>query len=105
MNLADLATETDHVRSTIVAYLQDLLSLGVDGFRIDAAKHMAPSDVAAIVADLPEGTGIAQEVIRGSGEPITAEQYVGNGQVYEFAWGKDLQGILAASPELALEPR
>ena len=28
------------------AYLEDLLSLGVAGFRIDAAKHMAASDVA-----------------------------------------------------------
>ena len=27
-------------------YLEDLLSLGVDGFRIDAAKHMAAADVA-----------------------------------------------------------
>ena len=44
VNLADLATETDHVRSTITAYLQDLRrASGVDGFRIDAAKHMAPA--------------------------------------------------------------
>ncbi|WP_421741119.1 alpha-amylase [Cellulomonas sp.] len=103
VNLADLATETDRVRSTIVAYLQDLLSLGVDGFRIDAAKHMPAQDVAAIVAGLPEGTGIAQEVIRGSGEPITPEQYLGNGLVYEFAWGKDVQGVLASSPERVLD--
>ncbi|WP_456845482.1 alpha-amylase [Cellulomonas sp. P5_C6] len=103
VNLADLATETDHVRSTIVAYLQDLVSLGVDGFRIDAAKHMPPADIAAIVAQLPEGTGIAQEVIRGGGEPITPEQYTGNGKVYEFAWGKDVQGVLAGSPRLALD--
>ena len=102
-NLADLATETEHVRSTITAYLEDLLSLGVDGFRIDAAKHMPPEDIAAIVAGLPEGTGIAQEVIRGSGEPITPEQYLGNGQVYEFAYGKELQGVLAGSPGLALD--
>ncbi|KRD45775.1 alpha-amlyase [Cellulomonas sp. Root930] len=103
VNLADLATETDRVRSTIVAYLQDLLSLGVDGFRIDAAKHLPAQDVAAIVAGLPEGTGIAQEVIRGSGEPITPEQYLANGRVYEFAWGKDVQGVLASSPERVLD--
>ncbi|GEK19554.1 alpha-amylase [Cellulomonas xylanilytica] len=103
VNLADLATETERVRSTITAYLEDLLSLGVDGFRIDAAKHMPAEDVAAIVADLPEGTGIAQEVIRGSGEPITPEDYLGNGQVYEFAYGKELQGVLASSPGRALE--
>ncbi|WP_421734181.1 alpha-amylase [Cellulomonas sp.] len=103
VNLADLATETDHVRATITAYLEDLLSLGVDGFRVDAAKHMPSEDIAAIVAGLPEGTGIAQEVIRGSGEPITPEQYLANGRVYEFAWGKDVQGVLASLPERVLD--
>jgi len=103
VNLADLATETEHVRSTTTAYLEDLLSLGIDGFRIDAAKHMPPEDIAAIVAELPEGTGIAQEVIRGSGEPITPDQYLGNGQVYEFAYGKELQSVLAGSPGRALD--
>ena len=103
VNLADLATETDHVRSTITAYLEDLLSLGIDGFRIDAAKHMDPEDIGAIVAGLPEGTGIAQEVIRGSGEPVTPEQYLGNGQVFEFAYGKELQGVLPGAPRLALD--
>ncbi len=103
VNLADLATETPHVRETITAYLTDLLSLGVDGFRIDAAKHMPPADVAAIVAGLPKGTGIVQEVIRGAGEPITPEQYAANGTVFEFAWGRDVQGVLAGSPDLALD--
>ena len=28
-----------HVQSTLGAYLQDLCSLGVEGFRVDAAKH------------------------------------------------------------------
>jgi alpha-amylase len=103
VNLADLATETDHVRSTLAAYLDDLLSLGVDGFRIDAAKHIAADDIAEVVAGLPDGTGIAQEVIRGSGEPVTPEQYLGNGQVYEFAYGRELRGVLAGSPRLALD--
>lgn len=94
VNLADLATERPEVRATIVAYLEDLLSLGVDGFRIDAAKHMAASDVEAIVAALPEGTRIVSEVIRGSGEPVTPEQYTGAGDVLEFAWSKDVTGMV-----------
>lgn len=49
VNLADLATGTPHVQETIGAYLADLAELGVDGLRIDAAKHMAPEDIAAIV--------------------------------------------------------
>jgi len=64
---------------------------------------MAPEDIAAIVTGLPAGTGIAQEVIRGGGEPITPEQYLGNGQVFEFAYGRELQGVLAGSPRLALD--
>jgi alpha-amylase len=96
-NLADLATETAHVRATVAAYLGDLASLGVDGFRIDAAKHMAPADIAAMTAGLPAGTRIIQEVIRGSGEPITPEQYLGNGDVFEFSWGKDVAGMLAGT--------
>lgn len=102
LDLADLDTGSAHVRATIVAYLEDLLSLGVDGFRIDAAKHMAAGDVAAIVGALPAGTGIAQEVIRGSNEPIQPEDYLAAGQVYEFTYGKELKGVLAGSPRLAL---
>ena len=34
-----LATENDHVRSRLAEYGNDLLSLGADGLRIDAAKR------------------------------------------------------------------
>ena len=94
LNLADLATGTEHVRDTVVAYLQDLLSLGVAGFRIDAAKHVAASDVAAIVAELPEGTRILQEVIGAAGEPVQPADYVSSGQVFDFAYGRELAGYV-----------
>ncbi|WP_336722728.1 alpha-amylase family protein [Cellulosimicrobium cellulans] len=94
VNLADLATGSERVREAQRAYLDDLLSLGVDGFRIDAAKHVPPEDVAAIVAGLPEGTRVLQEVIRDGDQPVKPEQYTAAGQVYEFAYGKDLVGIL-----------
>lgn len=97
VNLADLATGTEHVRDTLKAYLADLVSLGVAGIRVDAAKHMPPADVAAIVADLPDGAVVWQEVIRGGGEPVTPEQYVGNGQVFEFGYGRELVGLLGGS--------
>lgn len=54
VNLADLDTSSEHVRAVLRAYLADLVSLGVDGFRIDAAKHMAPEDVGAIISELPD---------------------------------------------------
>lgn len=105
LNLADLDTSSPQVRETIVAYLEDLLALGVAGFRIDAAKHMAAEDVEAIVAQLPEGTLVWQEVIRGAGEPIQPEDYLEAGDVYEFAYGEILKdmglGSLGLFEELA----
>lgn len=62
--------------------------------RIDAAKHMVPEDIAAILEPLPDDVEIIQEIIRGAGEPIVPEQYTGNGEVYEFAWGRDIIGML-----------
>ena len=38
-----LATETEYVRSRLAQYGNDLLSLGVDGLRLDAAKRQSPS--------------------------------------------------------------
>lgn len=38
-----LATETEYVREQLAAYANDLISLGVDGLRLDAAKRMSPS--------------------------------------------------------------
>lgn len=95
VNLADLDTASTTVRETTTAYLDDLLSLGVAGFRIDAAKHMAADDVAAIVSTLPEGTRIMSEVIRGGGEPVTPEEYTAFGEVFEFTYSRDLTPPLA----------
>lgn len=93
-NLADLKTSSDHVRSQIVAYLTDLQSLGVDGFRIDAAKHMVASDVQAIVGALEGDPIIIAEVIRGSGEPVQPEDYLGFASVFAFQFAKDLASLM-----------
>jgi alpha-amylase len=104
VNLADLDTSSTEVRAAIVAYLDDLLSLGVAGFRIDAAKHIAADDVAAIVRELPEGTRIISEVIRSAREPVQPEEYAGFGEVFEFSYARDLdpqlQSGVFADPEL-----
>lgn len=73
VSLLDLALDREHVRSRVAAYLNGLIGLGVAGFRIDAAKHMWPADVKAILDKLedlntqwfPAGTKpfIYQEVI------------------------------------------
>jgi alpha-amylase len=85
--LADLATEQASVRQRISQYLIALNALGVAGFRVDAAKHMNPLDVDAIVA-LVNNAAVAAgrplpyfflEVINNPGEAVTAQQYFGVG--------------------------
>jgi alpha-amylase len=48
-DLPDLRTGSDKVRQATGNYLKDLLSLGVAGFRIDAAKHIAANDLKAML--------------------------------------------------------
>lgn len=93
VDLADLNTGSDYVRGRIAGYLNDLISLGVDGFRLDAAKHMPAGDLAAIKSRLSAPVYLYQEVIFGAGEPITPEEYTGNGDVLEFRYGTDLAKI------------
>ncbi|KDQ08018.1 glycoside hydrolase family 13 protein [Botryobasidium botryosum FD-172 SS1] len=91
VNLADLATETDYVRGKLAAYGNDLLSLGADGFRLDAAKHIPQTDIAAILGKLTRPPYISQEVIFGAGEPITPNEYTPNGDVQEFRYTSALK--------------
>jgi alpha-amylase len=88
LGLSDLDTGSKVVQERIVAYLKDLISLGVAGFRIDAAKHMAAEDLAEIIASLPTGTRIMHEVIRGGGEDVQPEEYLATGELWEFSFSQ-----------------
>ncbi|MFC7479223.1 alpha-amylase family protein [Luedemannella flava] len=87
VDLSDLATEASYVRGKLTAYLNDLISLGVDGFRVDAAKHMPVADLSAIYAGLSGTPYIYQEVIEGGPGEISPSEYVGAGDVTEFRYG------------------
>ena len=92
--LADLDTGSEYVRNKIAAYLNDLSSLGVDGFRIDAAKHMAATDLAAIKSRLTNPNVFwVHEVIYGAGEAVQPGEYTGSGDVDEFRYAYDLKRI------------
>lgn len=88
VGLADLNTETAYVRGKLAGYLNDLESLGVDGFRLDAAKHMNVNDVAAIKAQLTRPAFLYQEVMPGG--VVTPSMYEGTGDVLEFTYGQKL---------------
>jgi len=99
-DLPDLKTESTSVRQKLGNYLKDLLSLGVAGFRIDAAKHIPANDLRAIVdiagpvnfetevAFGRKNPWITQEVAGGFGPIDEAERsmYFGVGTVNEFKY-------------------
>ncbi|MCY0950901.1 carbohydrate-binding module family 20 domain-containing protein [Streptomyces sp. H27-S2] len=94
VQLADLDTGEAYVRGRIAGYLNDLLSLGVDGFRIDAAKHMPAADLADIKSRLTNpGAYWKQEAIFGAGEAVGPAEYLGNGDVQEFRYARDLKRV------------
>ncbi len=92
VSLQDLRTSSDYVRGKIAGYFNDLLSLGVSGFRIDAAKHIPASDLAAIKARLTNPDVFwVHEVIGASGEPIQPAEYLGSGDSHEFFYARELK--------------
>ncbi|MFW6692324.1 carbohydrate-binding module family 20 domain-containing protein [Streptomyces sp. MAR4 CNX-425] len=97
LGLADLDTGEDYVRGRIAGYLDDLLSLGVDGFRIDAAKHMAAGDLADIKSRLGDPDVYwKHEVIHGAGEAVSPAEYLGSGDVQEFRYARDLKRVFGS---------
>ena len=101
VNLADLATEQEHVRDRIAAHLNDLLSLGVDGFRLDAIRHVSPEDTEAILSRLDREVFIFSEVVDPAA-PSWSEPYYPFGVVTNFTysgrigptfWEGDLTGL------------
>ncbi|KDQ66798.1 carbohydrate-binding module family 20 domain-containing protein [Streptomyces halstedii] len=92
VGLADLDTGEEYVRGKIAGYLNDLLSLGVDGFRIDAAKHMPAQDLANIKSRLSNPNAYwKQEAIYGAGEAVSPTEYLGTGDVQEFRYARSLK--------------
>ena len=92
--LPDLATELPEVRTRIVGYLVDLHGLGVQGYRVDAVKHIDPADMRAIVSQLRAKIGsdsyVVQEVIDHGGEAVKREWYYEFGDVDDFVYGGKL---------------
>ena len=82
VDLADLDTGSPRVQGRIGAYLRDLADLGVKGIRIDAARHMDPADIHAIL-DSAAWSGYVVSEVRG---PETSE-YTGLGDVTDFTYG------------------
>ncbi|MGK5639858.1 alpha-amylase [Streptomyces sp. URMC 126] len=95
VGLADLDTGSERVRDRLARYLDDLLALGADGFRIDAAKHVPSADLAAVKARLSKPDVYwKQETIYGAGEAVQPEEYLGTGDVQEFRYARELKRVM-----------
>lgn len=94
VGLADLNIEKDYVRDRIARYLNDLVDIGVAGFRIDAAKHMSTKSLNEILLRVKGNPYIYQEVIDQGGEAISANEYFQNGDVTEFKYSLDLSRVM-----------
>lgn len=87
VGLADLRTGSTKVQQTLSDYLVALARLGVDGFRIDAAKHMQPVELDSIITRtnrtlVAEGRPrpyVFLEVIDYGGEAVSRTHYYGVG--------------------------
>jgi alpha-amylase len=98
--LPDLATESSYVQGQITGYLRKLLNMGVDGFRIDAAKHMPASAwenmMTALRSTNPltnagESIWVTQEIIPDGG--VNRADYFGVGTVNEFQFTSLLREV------------
>ncbi|MED5526899.1 MAG: carbohydrate-binding module family 20 domain-containing protein [Pseudomonadota bacterium] len=93
VGLPDLNTASNYVQQTIANYLNGLTAMGVAGFRIDAAKHMAPSDLAGVYSKLNGSPLIFQEVIDLGGEAVSANDYTAMGKVTEFRYSANIGNV------------
>lgn len=86
--LADLDTGAQRVRTNARNFLDRLLRKGAAGFRVDAAKHMAPADLAAMLQGLCTNDGkapfVGAEVWGGFPDPNAWAKYLEMGRVYDF---------------------
>ena len=98
--LPDLATEQDWVRTKIADYLKDLQSLGVAGFRFDAAKHVDPLDIKAILGKLDKSPFVIQEV---PGDSTIGAEYLPTGHIWAWQTATDLQSAFGSADSVEYE--
>ena len=80
-----------------------MIDIGVAGFRFDAAKHMWPGDIQAVLGKLKnvredvfgqnKRPFIFQEVIDLGGEPIKTTDYSGFSRITEFKYGMHVSNV------------
>ncbi len=90
VGLPDLNTGSSYVQTEVKNYLTTLINMGIDGFRFDAAKHIAQADLQAIVNGIThttkaaEALWITQEIITDGN--VDRNSYLSIGTLNEFKY-------------------
>ncbi len=88
VGLPDFNTSASYVQGELRNYLNTLVSMGMDGFRLDAAKHMAPGDISGFLSGVTrttkagEALWLTQEIIPDGN--VNRADYFGIGGLNEF---------------------
>lgn len=100
-SLPDLNQTIPYVRQEIVEFMNHLIDTGVAGFRMDACKHMEPTDLRIIYGLLNPLTSangfiqgsrafMFQEVIDMGNEAVKRQDYTSLGTVTEFTYSAQI---------------
>jgi len=103
VSLSDLRTETAYVRDRLAGYLNKLISYGVSGFRVDAAKHIGQADLEAIERRLRrtldgERPYIALEVVPGGPGLLAPRAFAGQGDLLGFDFADQVKNAFKSYP-------
>ncbi|TXI93207.1 MAG: alpha-amylase Aml [Burkholderiaceae bacterium] len=97
VGLPDLNTGSAYVQTQIKNYLTSLINMGVDGFRFDAAKHIAQADLQAIYNGVShtslagESLWVTQEIIPDGN--VDRNSYLTIGTVNEFKFAYAMKAM------------
>lgn len=90
VGLPDLCTSCDYVQKTVSDYINHMADIGIEGFRIDAAKHQDAGELGQLLSRVNKNLYLFQEVISGSNEAVSPSMYTSLGQVTEFNYARQL---------------
>lgn len=86
--LPDLNTGSERVQAVQRGFINELFSLGIRGFRVDAAKHVDAAELQKIFQDVQKQAWIYLEIIGGKHEAVKATEYMNLGDITEFSFSE-----------------
>ena len=86
VDLPDLNHDSVYVKQRLTDFVQDLVNLGVKGFRLDAGKHMYPKDINDIMNPVQGEFYIFSEVYDFGSEAVSVNEYTPYHDVTEFRY-------------------